>query len=499
MRKVIFVTAGGDGQLAARLLSAPDTTCGACHSEAFPDGEIYHRLVTPVNNNDAIVVGSGDFHDPDGLMELFDVANLVADEGALELSVIARESPRAGTREHARFLNRCRRRLFSAIPSTPLGNSAGRFDNDSLDALPALRAINPPPADDNHKRVAGGKQALFARIKNRGKPVVFATRSYSYMQDQFHALGDFERGAVLRDDDGLTRALDRFVEGRDVIIIGGTIDHAETFDLYLLANAAFEAGALSMTLVVPYFGYSTMERGKPDLHEAVKAAFRARLISSIPRCPMGNRVVLCDLHSEGIPHYFDKTVRATHLYCVKNIILEMVEGVLNGRICTTDTGRGKWAESLVKDINRQLEVRGVTKDQQFQAAIAIKDRKSGSETELLGVLGDVAGLDINLFDDMIRRGTTAIDAGKGYRQGTANNPGSGCKAIRFVASHAVLPGNALERLELAVDHDGERLFSEVVVLDTHPNAVKLESDFLKVKLVAHMLVAHVTQSLAISS
>jgi ribose-phosphate pyrophosphokinase len=336
-------------------------------------------------------------------------------------------------------------------------------------------------------------------LKLRGKPVVFSTRSYGYMQEQFHALADFGRGTVLRDDAGLVCGLEQAVAGRDVVIVGGTIDHAETFDLFLIANAAFEAGALSLTLVVPYFGYSTMERGKPGLHEAVKAAYRARLISSIPRCPMGNRVVLCDLHSEGIPHYFGPSVRTAHLYCIKNIVLELVDGVLNGRICTTDTGRSKWAESLVKDINRRLKAAGVGVRQLFQAAIAIKDRKSGSETELLGVLGDVAGLDIDLFDDMIRRGTTALDAGKGYRMGTANRPGTGCKRIRFVASHGVLPGNALERLEQAVDHNGERLFSEVIVTDSHANAVRLAGDFLKVKPIAHMLVTHVLQSLAIGS
>ncbi len=233
--------------------------------------------------------------------------------------------------------------------------------------------------------------------------------------------------------------------------------------------------------------------------EAVKAAYRARLISSIPRCPMGNRVVMCDLHSEGVPYYFGADVRTTHLYCIKNIIMEMVADVLGGRICTTDAGRGKWAESLVKDINKVLMAKGIQPAQLWQAAFALKDRKSGSETELLGVLGDVAGLDIDLFDDMIRRGSTAIDAGKGYRNGTGGKPDSACKKIRFVASHGVLPGNALERLQKAVDAKGELLFSEVIVTDSHPNAVKLAGDFLTVKPIAHMLVAHVIQSLAIGN
>ena len=75
----------------------------------------------------------------------------------------------------------------------------------------------------------------------------------------------------------------------------------------------------------------------------------------------------------------------------------------------------------------------------------------------------------------------------------------GCKGIRFVASHGVLPGNSLERLQNAKDHKGAALFSEVIVTDSHPNAVKLAGEFLKVKPIAPMLVAHVIQSLAIGN
>ncbi len=487
MQKVIILTSGGSVAVAARLLAKAGTTSGEVKQEAFPDGEIHHQLETPVDNSEVVVCGNFDFTQPDQTMELFDVASLAADECAVGLTLITPEDRRSD--KHVRFFRRVQARFLSAIPETPLGNRVLPVDEQTM-SMPVYR--KPALRRRAYKRAASG--AAIDLFEYRGAPVLFATKSYGYMAGDFLKLGDFEAGHCQREEGtGLVTGV-RGVAGRDVVIICGTIDHAETIDLYLLANAVYEAGAVSMTIVIPYFGYSTMERGKPELHEAVKAAYRARLISSIPTCPLGNRVVLTDLHSEGIPHYFHG-VRTTHVYAVKRIIMEMVQERLGGRICTTDAGRGKWAESLVKDINKVLKARGIDIADFWQAAFALKDRKSGSETELLGVLGDVAGLDIDLFDDMIRRGTTAIDAGVGYRAGIVGKEGTGCRKIRFIASHGVLPGTALERLRTAIDQQGQLLFDEVIVTDSHPSAVRLAGDFLKVKPISYILVQEVLRLL----
>ena len=353
MQKVIFLTAGGSVAVAARLLAKAGTISGEVFQEPFPDGEIYHRLVTPIGNSEAVVVGDFNFSDADATIELFDVASLLADEGALGLTLIVSEE-KSKTKQ-ARFLRRVQARMLSAIPDTPMGNRVLPVDAQTM-AMPFYGK----PVSRRRAASPISRSAALDLFEYRGKPVLFATKSYGYMLSQFQVLADFEAGVCHRDEEtGIVSGVDASVAGRDVVIIGGTIDHAETLDLFVLANAVFEAGALSMTIVCPYFGYSTMERGKPELHEAVKAAYRARLISAIPRCPLGNRVVLTDLHSEGIPHYFGNGVRTTHVYAVKRIIMEMVQERLNGRICTTDAGRGKWAESLVKDINRVLKARCV--------------------------------------------------------------------------------------------------------------------------------------------
>jgi ribose-phosphate pyrophosphokinase len=454
------------------------------------------------------VVGNFDFAKPDATMELFDVASLLAEEGALGLDLVVPEyiSPfsrgwenhHMGWGKQARFLRRVRNRMLAAIPQTPLGNRLVAYNAHPVHVPTGGQLLVGPV-----RSLSTSKERVLQLFDCRGQPVLFATKSYGYMLREFLESGHFTEGTCQRDEKtGIVESVDRVdysVYGHEVVIICGTIDEAELLDLVVLANAVLQAGGLTLTIVIPYFGYSTMERGKPDLHEAVKAAYRARVISSIPTFPLGNQVVLNDLHSEGIPHYFGSGVRTSHVYAVKGILMDLVKGQVDGRICTPDAGRAPWGASLVKDINRLLETAGVEKGLFWQTAIAIKERKSGSETKHLGLLGDVAGRDVFLFDDMIRSGTSAIEAGLGYRQGPSGQQGSGCQKIRFVAGHGVLPGNALERLQKAVDDHGEPLFSEVIVTNSHPNAVRLAGEFLKVKSASHILVEHVLWQLGIQA
>jgi phosphoribosylpyrophosphate synthetase len=98
---------------------------------------------------------------------------------------------------------------------------------------------------------------------------------------------------------------DRFeLVGKDLVLVGATERPSSLDDLYRLGCGAVKSGARSLTLVVPYFGYSTMERAsRPG--EVVTAKAIARQLSAIPRAPQGNRVLLMDLHSAGIVHYFE--------------------------------------------------------------------------------------------------------------------------------------------------------------------------------------------------
>ena len=114
------------------------------------------------------------------------------------------------------------------------------------------------------------------------KKLLFAITGYEYLSEKVLALGHCERGEIevshFTDGERYQRILSN-VEGREVLLIGGTVSDSATLELYDLASSLVSYGADSLTLVIPYFGYSTMERAvKPG--EIVTAKTRARLLSA---------------------------------------------------------------------------------------------------------------------------------------------------------------------------------------------------------------------------
>src|SRR5438552_1930980 len=130
--------------------------------------------------------------------------------------------------------------------------------------------------------------------------MIFTTRAYAALGAHVAALAKRPVGAVetrLFDDGERYLRLESDPKGLDAAVLGGTIGEADTLELYDLACGVVEAGARSLTLVIPYFGYGTMERAVSP-HEIVTAKTRARLLSSVPLPGSGSRVLLLDLHTE---------------------------------------------------------------------------------------------------------------------------------------------------------------------------------------------------------
>ncbi len=253
------------------------------------------------------------------------------------------------------------------------------------------------------------------------------------------------------------------VAGREVVIVGGTFSDAATLCLYDLACAVVKHGAQRLTLVVPYFGYSTMERA---VHpgEVVTAKTRARLFSAVPQASGGNRVLLLDLHSEGIPHYFEGGITAIHL-SGRELLCEAIreEGGADFVLGSTDTGRAKWVEALANRLG-------------VDAAIILKRRISGSETQVVAVSAEVSGRSVVIYDDMVRTGGSLIGAARTFRD-------AGATRVVAVCTHGVFPPGAFARLEAS------GLFARVVATDSHPNAVALADAGLRVVSVANVFAA----------
>lgn len=158
--------------------------------------------------------------------------------------------------------------------------------------------------------------------------LLFAIRSYAGLKRDTEAIGPFETGRsevhVWKDGEVYQKVESR-VQRRDVVLIAGTGTETDTLEAFDLATALVEQGCRSLTLVLAFFGYATMERAwSPG--EAVTAKSRARLWSSLPRAPMGNRILVLEPHTPGLVHYFGDRNNVAALNGAP-LMLKMLAGV----------------------------------------------------------------------------------------------------------------------------------------------------------------------------
>jgi ribose-phosphate pyrophosphokinase len=253
--------------------------------------------------------------------------------------------------------------------------------------------------------------------------ILFATEKYEYLKKGILTFPRFEEGSLTRKkfpDGERYLKINSEVRNKNVTIIGGTCSDEDTLEIFDLACTLVQCGARTLSLVIPYFGYSTMEIGQSG--EVITAKTRARLLSTIPKAFNGNKIFLFDLHSEGIPSYFEGDVNVVHLYA-KDLVIKMVKKFTQGEtdfvLASTDAGRAKWVESLGKDIGCHV-------------AFVYKHRSSGSETEVTGVNANVLGKHVIIYDDMIRTGGSLIQAAQAYKQ-------AGATKISAITTHSLFP------------------------------------------------------------
>tara|TARA_B110000211_G_C14076989_1_gene552572 strand:- start:1417 stop:2382 length:966 start_codon:yes stop_codon:yes gene_type:complete len=313
------------------------------------------------------------------------------------------------------------------------------------------------------KRTQNCNLALQQKNLTMSKNILFATDSYKYLQKELLESGDFEEGLIKREEfsDGeLYQKLNTEVEGKNAVVIGGTHNDRATLELYDLASALVRYGVESLSIVMPYFGYSTMER---SVHhgEVVTAKSRARLFSSIPRSNKGNKVYMFDLHTEGLPHYFESPLRAIHVYC-KQIVIDACREYCGTDFVlgSTDAGRAKWVESLANEMN-------------VNPAFILK-RRSGENTEVTAVNADVEGKDVVIYDDMIRSGGSIVNAAKTYKD-------AGAKNIYVITTHGLFVGGGLEKIK------NSGMVEKLICTNSHPNTAELKDDFLDVKSISSLI------------
>ena len=225
------------------------------------------------------------------------------------------------------------------------------------------------------------------------------------------ALGDVN---VMEFSDGeFQPSFEETVRGQDVFIVQSTMPPSDNlFELLLMVDAAKRASARKIIAVIPYFGFARQDRkDKP------RVAIGAKLVANMLMAAGVDRLMTMDLHADQIQGFFE--VPVDHLFA-STIFLDELEKLNNGNLimAAPDAGGAKRANSYAKKLDVGL-------------AICHKQRKKANEVAEMTVIGDVAGKDVILIDDMCDTAGTLTKAADLFME-------KGAKSVRAFCTHAVL-------------------------------------------------------------
>lgn len=229
------------------------------------------------------------------------------------------------------------------------------------------------------------------------------------------------------------------LSGKDIILVGSTHDDASHQELIDLIDGCHHGRANSVNVVVPYLGYSTMERARPGRHEIPKGITRTRQIFKA----RPDLVVFIDLHSESILHAHEGNIHTIHIHTNDLIVAKIKEiGLDNYVLVSPDYGRSKWVAKLAGLLGAPHTA-------------ADKDRFAMDKTMVGQVAGVVKGKTAIICDDMIRTGGSIIQTALRCRQ-------AGAVDTMLFATHLVLAGNARSRFQ-------ENGIKRIIGSDTFPH------------------------------
>lgn len=294
--------------------------------------------------------------------------------------------------------------------------------------------------------------------------LLFSIRSYAGLKRDAAAIGSFEMGRsevhVWKDGE-IYQKVESPVHGREVVLIAGTGAETDTLEAFDLATALVEQGCRSLTIVLAFFGYATMERAwSPG--EAVTAKSRARLWSSLPRAPSGNRIFILEPHTPGLVHYFGDRNNVAALNGAP-LMLKMLSGIAveSPVLCSPDIGRIKWVDALASQSG-------------WDSAYVLKRRGADGSVTAMGLTGNVAGRFVMLCDDMVRTGGTLINAARACLDAGA-----------FRVAGAAIHGSFTQGTVAELESSG--LLDSLICTDSHPVAYARPSNWLRVESCAGLI------------
>ena len=232
------------------------------------------------------------------------------------------------------------------------------------------------------------------------------------------------------------------VRGATVFLIQSTFPPADNLmELLLCIDAAKRASADKVIAVMPYFGWARQDR-----KDRPRVSIGAKLVANLLRAAGCDRVMTCDLHADQIQGFFD--IPVDHIYGSGVFVKAISESTkfANLAIAAPDMGGAKRANAYSKFFSKRRDC---------PVIICHKTRERANVVAEIKAIGEVEGKDAVIVDDMIDTAGTLCKAAEVLKK-------LGAKSVRACATHGVLSGGAVKRIE-------DSSLDEVFITDTIPH------------------------------
>ncbi len=248
------------------------------------------------------------------------------------------------------------------------------------------------------------------------------------------------------------------VRGEDVFAIQPTSYPANDnlLELLIMIDALKRASARRITTVIPYFGYARQDRKSGS-----RTPISAKLVANLITTAGANRIMTIDLHAGQIQGFFD--IPADNLSCRPVFLKDIREkhNIDNVVIVSPDVGGVVRARSIAKKLEVPL-------------AIIDKRRDNPGESEVMNIIGDVAGKTCIIIDDIVDSGGTLCSAAYALKE-------KGATEVKAYISHGVLPADSYKKID-------ESCLEELVISDSiEPKQEILQSKKIRILSIAPLI------------
>ena len=303
------------------------------------------------------------------------------------------------------------------------------------------------------------KNSAFSNFK------VFAGNSHLELAEEIASImgKPLGRATVTKFSDGeISVNLWETVRGMDCYIVQSTCDpvNDNLMEILIMIDAMKRASAGRINAVIPYYGYARQDR-KAKARDPITA----KLVADMLVAAGADRVLTMDLHAAQIQGYFD--IPVDHLVGMPILAKYFAEkNMENVVVVSPDHGSVPRARNMAQILNCPI-------------AIVDKRRPEPNKSEIMNIIGDIEGKNCILMDDMIDTAGTITNAANALKD-------LGALSVNACATHAVLSGPAIERIQSSA-------IEELVLLNTIPLPEEKKTNKMKVISVAPLFAEAMTR------